>query len=689
MKKNTICIIVSTCILFFIIMLVGPIDYFAHGFYSEEIEYELEDLGNAIDLQEGDYEMQFSPSKRHFKGFEINLINQPDNNNGKLELTIKNEEGKILEAISVDLNKVVASKWYQVYTKSVLKQGKIYTLNISAKECDTIPYLQTIDTRYKAEETRTGNILMGYIYAQSTFTFPGKIILIMLITAVWGMICAKLVDKASFRKGLVFFSISLFVLSVFLWNYMYNFIDNRNDSFDYFQEDSESLAVSMIKAEHDGIWFTEDAGYGLGLYRGIQRDSVIGFDDNADLMHIAKTADYVLFENGDSFKILEVKSDGVNLYIILDVKKNYDIFEQENISVAYLCDSNLEIISSIDCQPQLLPYHSQYGLQGKVFRHLARYMNYSDALQNLHLLCCMLTAIVFILISFLISIKYNKLLGGVFLVTYLLSPWIINFARNLYWVEFTWFVPVLVGLFCSWKINNRRCRLISYIAIFVAVLVKCLCGYEFISTILMGGISFVLIDWLVSLKHKDFEKSRLLFRTLIVLGMSALFGFIIAIGIHASIRGQGDLLVGVRSIIEQDVLRRTSCNDLNAFDKVYRDSLNASIWETLCKYFDFSTEVITGVPGNLFVLLSLIPVCVFAYECIEKKVDVQLLSMYIVFFFASASWFCLAKAHSYIHTHMNFVLWYFGYVQICIYVIIDKIVNNVFHNQYRKQKGLG
>jgi len=33
----------------------------------------------------------------------------------------------------------------------------------------------------------------------------------------------------------------------------------------------------------------------------------------------------------------------------------------------------------------------------------------------------------------------------------------------------------------------------------------------------------------------------------------------------------------------------------------------------------------------------------------------------------------LAKSHSYVHIHLNYVLWYFGFVQICLYVIVDKI----------------
>jgi len=47
--------------------------------------------------------------------------------------------------------------------------------------------------------------------------------------------------------------------------------------------------------------------------------------------------------------------------------------------------------------------------------------------------------------------------------------------------------------------------------------------------------------------------------------------------------------------------------------------------------------------------------------------------MYVFFLLTSISWFYLAKSHSYIHHHMNYVMWYFGFVQICLYIIADKI----------------
>ena len=112
--------------------------------------------------------------------------------------------------------------------------------------------------------------------------------------------------------------------------------------------------------------------------------------------------------------------------------------------------------------------------------------------------------------------------------------------------------------------------------------------------------------------------------------------------------------------------------DKNKFARVYWNSFDASIFEVCCKYFNFSTNIISGIPGKLFPLLSIAPLAIFAYDYRQGKLSIECLSMYIVFFLTCISWFVLAKSHSYIHTHMNYVLWYFGFVQICLYVCTIK-----------------
>ena len=388
---------------------------------------------------------------------------------------------------------------------------------------------------------------------------------------------------------------------------------------------------------------------------------------------IAMVGNSVQFANGSMFQIINVSDDGDCISIDLNAERMLTESKYGELTEVIFYDQNMvQLPNGI-----LTAYPSQYGLQGKIFKHLARHMEYEGAAENLKLICSMAAAVVFVLIVFLLSKRYNRVLGGVFFVTFLLSPWIVNFASNLYWVEFTWFLPMVIGLFCAWKVDNKYCRIFSYVAAFVAVTVKCLCGYEYITSVMMGLILFLLSDFVMACIKGDRKQQFLLFRTIFILGILALAGFITAICIHAPLRGNGSIAKGIKSIFIDDVLRRTTGADLNHYTEDYVVALGASVWETVCKYFHFNTQIITGIDGNLFPLLCIIPVLIFIIGLRRKSLDFEFVALYIVTFLTSVSWFVLAKSHSYVHTHINFVLWYMGYVQVCLYVIVDWIIDRI------------
>lgn len=317
-----------------------------------------------------------------------------------------------------------------------------------------------------------------------------------------------------------------------------------------------------------------------------------------------------------------------------------------------------------------LPYKSQFGLQGHVFRVLSRFAG----VRALRSLCAAAMAAVVMGIVLIVRRKYNARMAGCFYVTFWLSPWVVNLAANLYWMEFTWFLPMLLGLVCAWKWEHRVCRLLCYGGAFLGVMVKCLCGYEYVSAVMVGMVAFPLADLACALAGREKKRARQLFLSTFFMGLCALAGFAAALLAHAQLKGGGDLGMGLRLIMEQDVLRRTSGGDMNLFEPVYWASFNASVPETLHLYLQFQTQIITGLPGNLFPLLCILPLAVFAVDWHRGRLSIRDISLYVVFALASVSWLVLAKSHSYIHTNLNFVLWYFGFVQICLYVLLDKLV---------------
>lgn len=690
-------LIISLLCMIAVIVMIGPLDIFTHGFFCDEIDYEQipeEDVLGHVNPEKEPYEMVFSPQKRHMVGFEVLLANQPEDNYGKLILTIINGKGIELDRIIVDLSEVSPSVWYKVRTTAKLKEGEKYTLRFTAEDCKEILYLPMTDSFYLPDETISGNVLCGYAYADSTFTFQNKILIVLFILAVWGFLYAFYINERK-KRYVHIVSAFVFMVAVLAWNYMYNSMDNANNGFQAFQADSETLVTSMIYAEQDGITFRNEMerGYGLGRYNNLKgklnnynlsyltddnwldgysrTEAAVVVDSNSYSKEVAVVGNYFSFSNGETFQIISVKDNGEYINIYFDTDEILSSIRNGSLDDVILYDDNNKKID----KSLITAYKSQYGFQGKVFRHLARYMDRKEIISNLYLLCSLAAATIFTLISLLIAAKYNKVMAGVFFFTFWLSPWIVNFARNLYWVEFTWFIPMAVGLFCAWKIENRKCRVISYIAAFISIFGKCLCGYEYITVVMMGMISFLLADLVIAFTKMDKQRQGLLFRTIFILGVVAIAGFIAAICVHALLKGNGNILEGVRNIFENDVLRRTQGADMNKFGSEYWASFNASVWETFCKYFHFRTEVIAGIAGNLFPALCVIPLCIFGYEYKVKRLNIELLAMYVIFFLTTVSWFCLAKGHSYIHLGMNYVLWYFGFVQICVYVPVKKVID--------------
>lgn len=386
---------------------------------------------------------------------------------------------------------------------------------------------------------------------------------------------------------------------------------------------------------------------------------------------------------GDSESLVFSKIDQINY----DQNLNY------GLSATYVRNDDEKFAQIYKVLPKninkedfiIKPYVSQVGFQGYIFSFL--HCNLHIPVKLLKLGCCALLSIILMSISILIGKKYNKVLGGTFFMTFLLSPWIIAFARNLYWVEFTWFLPCLFALLISLNYSKKSKRI--YIPlIFISILIKCLCGYEYITSIMLLTISFFIIDLFM---EKDKLKRKNIFKTIIIVGITCLLAFFSAICIHGYIRGNGNILTGIKDIYEQDVVRRTlNLSGSDKFDgSVYEASLHASVFTVVKKYCYFSTNIIFGFSGDYFRLLAFVASTIVIYNFINKKKNYKRdLVMFITFFITSISWFVLGKAHSYIHTHMNYVLWYFGFIQICLYVIIENIIRGINYIQNHKLKEL-
>ena len=132
---------------------------------------------------------------------------------------------------------------------------------------------------------------------------------------------------------------------------------------------------------------------------------------------------------------------------------------------------------------------------------------------------------------------------------FLLSPWITAFARNAYWVEFTWFLPVLAGLICS-VYRDAKIQIFCIFCIFISILTKCLCGYEYISAIMMATVAFLFFDMCDVMIKKDKAEVVRSLKLLLWASAACIAGFVAALCIHAYLRGDGrQLLLGIHNVV--------------------------------------------------------------------------------------------------------------------------------------------
>jgi hypothetical protein len=464
----------------------------------------------------------------------------------------------------------------------------------------------------------------------------------------------------------------------------------KTPAFSTYQINSENLALARIVIARDNLDIKSP--YGLGNIRSIQNfaqvselnfyayryqknylynsqfvhsisryEPLIAFPKNSLSLKIIKAGNYVELKNKEVREIIKTQEQEEYVYAYITGDVISDFGAQGLIHDYLIKSSQNEYLKPY----QYYSYRSQIGLQGWIY-YLLTFIIPKYHLPIYRLALALLLSITIVTICYQINKKYNSLLAACFYLTFWLSPIVISLSYNLYWVEVTWFIPMLLGIL---SVNYKKHKLLFYFLFFLAILIKSLCGYEYVTTVMMGGIIFPIVEWLTL---KDKKQKKKMFYSVLWIGVSSLLGFIVAFSIHAIVRGDGSFINGAKIIYDNDVLRRTLGGNPEDFDPVYHNSFNATIFATIAKNSRFPMDIVYGIPANVFNLLSFSPILILAYEFYKKgRIDITKVSLYVLTLLATLSWFILGKAHSFIHASFTYILWYFGFVQVCFYIILS------------------
>ena len=309
-------------------------------------------------------------------------------------------------------------------------------------------------------------------------------------------------------------------------------------------------------------------------------------------------------------------------------------------------------------------YKSQIGLQGHILIMATKILKNGNAVVQLFkLINCFLFAFIILAISGEIYKRYGLNFAISFFLVSFSAHWNVDFSRNLYWLEYTWFIPLLLGL-CL--INYNKKKVFIYPLFFISILIKCLCGYEFISVVMMGGIVFLIAEWFRDkVNRKEYTKD------IIIVGLMSVFGFVAAYLIHAYACGNGDIANGLSFMKTNLWGRRMSLMSsvVNGSDTILLESIKASVFSVLKMYMFAGLE---GKLVSLFLFSAII--CIIYQRKVLKRDNRFEMYLLVGMFLGAISWLVLAKPHSYIHTHINFVIWYMGFMQTCMYIVLNTLL---------------
>lgn len=307
-------------------------------------------------------------------------------------------------------------------------------------------------------------------------------------------------------------------------------------------------------------------------------------------------------------------------------------------------------------------YGAQIGLQGSVFGLLKLVLcDYVSLYSVTVFILCMC-------FIYILKWVYYELGTGATVVSYiflLFNQWLTVSARNLYWVTFTFLLPFIISLyFLKKEETTGKLSLSRYVTmIFIAVFIRSACGFEMISTILIN----MEVPLFYYAYKNNWGKKKFLQR-FILIGASGVLAFAACFIVHLIqlMVFTNDGIAMAIEIMKDDIAKRTGAlKDMKDYaGGFYRESLEATKISVIKKYLFEGIPIIFNLR-----MKALLPVYAFFAAlnfASDKYIDgigvirtklLGILLMSLVSLLAPFSWFVLASGHSYVHTHINYILW--------------------------------
>ena len=424
----------------------------------------------------------------------------------------------------------------------------------------------------------------------------------------------KHLSQSAFAKKIVLWTIPTLLLFLgFLFN-LWHVAEQQ--WFDTHQRDTESLVIGrMVKSGQDGI-FSAGGLNGAGMTNNVQQDWI--------------------------------SSNQI-----------------DNQYAAYLNKGSFDEFST---------YMSQPGGQGMIFSLFDRFIPLSPQIKlwSFYALTALLSAIA---VTAIIGWFYEEFGGwvSIFVVgSAVLSQWLTVFGKNLWWSLWAFYLPMIVVMYLlkRHRAPSNRQFIRFGILIFISVLVKCFInGFEYITTTLVMMVTpciyYAVLD--------KWDRHQYVKWTLAAVCGSGVAIFLsltlLCVQIGAA---KGGFMDGLEHVIWS--FGKRTYGEAENFPPVYAASLDAGTIGVVVTYlngifFDLNNYLsqMNDFVSNFLLKIRyyyLIILFIVMSSLLLRRSNADRRHHYIALICATwfsilapLSWFVIFKAHSYIHTHMSFLLW--------------------------------
>ncbi len=360
-------------------------------------------------------------------------------------------------------------------------------------------------------------------------------------------------------------------------------------------------------------------------------------------------------------------------------------------------------------ETDLMPYSSQFGLQA---RAIALFAPDADAklikyFKLVELFLALVSAILFATFADKIKKQYGRITATVLVVLVSISPWVVGYAGNLYWV-LPLFIAPLILTYCSYD----RLKTKSHYAAFYAVIsllftLKLLDGFEHITTMVISV--FAVIAYYEFQSFKTMFK-RLLYPALFV-GVSSIIAFSTAFAINVIGLNEyyGNTDKSISMIRERAEARSGSISSLTSVQPNVIYALKTTlpdVYDAINYYRDLESMTDNKSNPLLYFMISamnyaLLPAVNFPFEVkgifgtllqsvlfigvmgyvavrrIKNKDRDRLLVAAGIGLLGALSWLVLMPAHAYPHAFLNGIIFYVPFL-LFVYIAFGLFLSELW-----------